>query len=209
MFRRRARPNAIGLVQIFLWPKSGWNRAGQYLWHRLHRLPGTPHSIAAGLASGAAVSVTPFIGAHFFLAMVLAWFIRGNVIASAFGTIVGNPWTFPVIWLTTYYLGNVMLGNGLPAGDVALNFADMFSGLVRSMIEVDGTLFMEHVWPVWWPMILGSLPALVLTWGVVYVVFYRLVEVYQRRRLARRVALGLLPTDSLTLENQTSETMLP
>lgn len=188
MFRRRVQPNAISLVQVLLWPKSGWNRAGQYLWHRLHRLPGTPHSIAAGLACGSAMSVTPFVGVHFFMAAALAWLIRGNVLASAFGTVIGNPWTFPVIWLTTYYLGNFILGNGFLISDPDLSFSDMFSGLIRSMIEADGALFMDLVWPVWWPMIVGSIPSALLTWVVVYTVFYKLVEMYQIRRQARRAA---------------------
>lgn len=188
MFRRRVRPSTLRIVQFSIWPRSGWTRAGQYLWHRLHRLPGTPYSIAIGLACGAAMSVTPFVGVHFFMAALLAWLFRGNVLASAFGTILGNPWTFPVIWLTTYYMGNFILGNGLPVGDQAHNFEGMFSGLVRSMIEADGALFMDRVWPLWWPMMVGSIPSAILTGLVTYFVFYRLVEVYQKRRAKRLVA---------------------
>ncbi len=187
MFRRRTQPSAFNLVQVFLCPKSGCTRAGQYLWHRLHRLPGTPHSIAAGLACGSAMSVTPFVGVHFFMAGALAWLMRGNVLASAFGTVIGNPWTFPVIWLTTYYLGNFILGNGFAVTDSAFSFSDMFSGLIRSMIEADGALFIDRVWPVWWPMIVGSIPSALLTWIIVYSVFYKLVDVYQTRRAAKSI----------------------
>ena len=187
MFRRRTQPSAFNLVQVFLCPKSGYTRAGQYLWHRLHRLPGTPHSIAAGLACGSAMSVTPFVGVHFFMAGALAWLMRGNVLASAFGTVIGNPWTFPVIWLTTYYLGNFILGNGFAVTDSAFSFSDMFSGLIRSMIEADGALFIDRVWPVWWPMIVGSIPSALLTWIIVYSVFYKLVDVYQTRRAAKSI----------------------
>lgn len=187
MFRRRARPPVLNMVKWFFWPERGWNRAGRYVWHRLHRLPGTPHSIAAGLACGGAMSVTPFVGVHFFLAAGLAWLMRGHILASAFGTAIGNPWTFPVIWVTTYYSGQFILGQGLPSPDISVDFADMFSGLVRSMIEADGVLFMEKVWPVWWPMIVGSIPAALLTWSIMYIVFYRLVQAYQKRRLAKRM----------------------
>lgn len=185
MFRRRARPSIVNMVKWFFWPERGWNRAGRYVWHRLHRLPGTPHSIAAGLACGGAMSVTPLIGVHFFLAALLAWLMRGNVVGSAFGTLIGNPWTFPVIWVSTYYLGQFILGQGLPTGEMTVNFADMFSGLIRSMIEADGALFMDKVWPIWWPMIVGSIPSALMTWIVMYTVFFRLVEAYQKRRLAR------------------------
>jgi uncharacterized protein (DUF2062 family) len=207
MFRRRVRPSAIKIAQLFLWPRTGWHRAGEYLWHRLHRLPGTPHSIAAGFACGAAMSVTPLFGIHIFLGSGLAWLIRGNVLASVFGTILGNPWTFPVIWLTTYYLGSILIGDGVPGGEVALNFTDMFTGLIRSMIEADGALFMSRVWPVWWPMIVGSIPCALLTGTIVYFVFYRLVEVYQRRRKARRMARHIKGADGEASVVCTSEVL--
>ena len=181
MFRRRVRKSRFALVRETLWPRTGWRRAGSYIWHRLHRLPGTPHSIATGVACGCAFSVTPLVGIHFFLAAILAWLIRANVIASTFGTIIGNPWTFPFIWLTIYHLGRVMMGLGLSL-DVELDFTGMFMGLVQSMIEADGVLFMEQIWPIWLPMFVGCVPVSILTWLLVYAVFFRLTDSYQRRR---------------------------
>ena len=35
-------------------------------------------------------------------ALLVAFVIRGNLIASMIGTAVGNPFTFPFIWLTIY-----------------------------------------------------------------------------------------------------------
>ena len=34
----------------------------------------------------------------------------GNLLASAVGTVVGNPWTFPVIWLLSFELGAFLIG---------------------------------------------------------------------------------------------------
>ena len=45
--------------------------------HRIKRLPGTPQSIAAGVACGVAASFTPFIGLHFVLAALFAWLVGG------------------------------------------------------------------------------------------------------------------------------------
>ena len=185
MFRRRARKSTLTLLRETVWPRIGWHRTSQYLWHRLHCLPGTPYSIAAGLACGTALSVTPLVGIHFFLAALLAWMIRGNVLASAFGTVVGNPWTFPIIWMGTYHLGKGVMGHGI-SWDAELDFTAMFTGMVQSMIEADAVLFMDQVWPVWLPMFVGCVPLSILTWLVTYVVFYRLTESYQRRRRAKR-----------------------
>ena len=111
MFKRRKPRPALQRLFDAVWPKGGWRRSGTYVAHRLRRLPGTPYRIAAGFASGAAISFTPFIGLHFILAVVLALVLRGNLIAAAIGTVVGNPWTFPIIWLWIYSLGTWLIGN--------------------------------------------------------------------------------------------------
>ena len=111
MFRRRKNMTILQRSREFVWPRMGWLRAGTYIRHRVARLPGSPYSIAAGLACGAAVSFTPFIGLHFVLAALIAWLIGGNLIASAIGTVVGNPWTFPFVWWGTLRLGELILGS--------------------------------------------------------------------------------------------------
>jgi len=181
MFRRRAEKPLYLRVLYSFWPKNGWRRGGRYIWHRLHRLPGSPYSIAAGLATGAAFSVTPLIGIHFFLAALFAWAIRGNVVASAVGTVIGNPWTFPVIWISTYQVGRFILGQEVPLG-TELDFTAMFMGLLQSMIEADATIFLEEVWPIWFVMAVGCIPFSIATWVGVYIIFYRLTERYQERR---------------------------
>ncbi|MDH3231800.1 MAG: DUF2062 domain-containing protein, partial [Alphaproteobacteria bacterium] len=95
MFRRRTQQPVHHRVSNLIWPRMGWGRVFMYLWHRVGRLHGTPHSISAGFASGAAVSFTPFVGVHFILAALTSWFSRGNIVAGLIGTAVGNPWTFP------------------------------------------------------------------------------------------------------------------
>lgn len=141
------------------------------------RLPGTPHGIAAGLASGVAASLTPFIGLHFLLAALLAVIVRGNVIASTFGTIVGNPWTFPFIWLVTYKLGVKALGMQA--------HAHPFAGLTwTSLVENPMILF----GPVLGPMMLGALPLAFLGWWATYWPMKRLVGYYRARRAAKIAA---------------------
>jgi len=126
------------------------------------------------------------VGVHFFLAAALAWLIRGNVIAAMFGTVIGNPWTLPVIWLSTYEIGHLIIGRGGIEG-ANLNFTQMFQGLLQSMIEADGHLFLEQVWPILMPMLVGSIPCATLTWIFVYTVCFRLTATYQSRRKAKRL----------------------
>ena len=175
MFARRRRRPLGGRLRDLLWPRAGWRRAGAYVGHRVRRLPGSPHSIAAGFACGVAVSFTPLIGFHFVLAAVLSWAIGGNVLASAIGTAIGNPWTFPFIWLASYRAGAWMLGGGAApdAAPAALTMSSIFDDPV--------SLFL--------PMTVGGLPMAAAAWAVSFWLVRRAVARYQqlrKLRIARR-----------------------
>lgn len=153
----------------------GWRRYLFYMRHRLGRMEGTGYSIAAGFASGAAMSMTPFMGFHFILSALLAWVLRGNLLASAIGTVVGNPWTFPLIFFWTYKLGCFMLGTE--------GLAEPFEGLAFSAVLHDPWQALK---PVLWPMIVGSAPTAFVVWWVSYWLLLKLIEQYKRQRTERR-----------------------
>ncbi len=170
MFRRRVSMTFPQRAREFLWPRMGWLRAGAYLRHRVARLPGSPYSIAAGLACGAAVSFTPFIGLHFVSAALIAWLIGGSVIASAIGTAVGNPWTFPFVWWGTLRLGELILGSSRAAE-------------VPPRISLH--YIFDHPFEVLLPMTVGGAICAVAVWIVVYFPTRYFVERYQRLRSER------------------------
>lgn len=168
MFQRRHRLSPIQRLKELAWPRQGWRRSTVYFAHRLGRLPGTPYRIAAGFACGAAVSFTPFIGAHFVLAALLSLLLRGNILASAIGTVVGNPWTFFLfIWPVTYKIGQTLLGVEADELDVE-NVTVMYLA--------------ENFWSVFWPMTVGGIPSAVVAWFVAFVPIYVIVQQYQRAR---------------------------
>ena len=172
LFRRREKLSRLARLRRFVWPRMGWGRVLRYWTHKLKRLQGSPYAIACGFACGAAVSFTPFIGFHFILAAVLAWALRGNVIASAIGTAVGNPWTFPFIWAGIMWIGTWILGyergQELPA---ELTFGAIF--------EQPGTVLL--------PMLVGALPTGVIVWVLFFFPIRRVVGNYQHHRQARRL----------------------
>ena len=170
MFRRRHPIPLWRRLRGWLWPDIGWRRLGTYLVKRITRMPGTPHSIAAGLACGTAMSFTPFIGLHAVLSVLLSFVVRGNYLAAVAGTIVGNPWTFPVIWLTTYQLGHFMLGS-TPS---------------RVAPEPELTSRWQEVRALIWPMTLGSVPLGALAGLTIYFPSVRLIAAYQEARRRRR-----------------------
>lgn len=139
----------------------------------MRRLPGTPYRIAAGFACGAAISFTPFIGFHFVGAALLSILLRGSLFASAIGTVVGNPWTFPFIWAWIYALGQWLLG-----GEVVSELPAVLSL----------TYIFERPLDVLWPMTVGGVPTSVAAWFAFFWPVRGAVAEYQhaRRLLVRR-----------------------
>lgn len=171
LFGRRYRKSLWRHARELLWPTAGLKRAAIYIAHRVRRLPGTPSSIAVGFACGAAVSFTPFIGLHFVLAALLALALGGNVVASAIGTAVGNPWTFPLIWSAIYGFGRWLLGR--PAASL----------LPRDMSL---TWIFENPGEVLYPMVVGSMPISIAAWFIFFWPCYKAVQRYQAARQGRR-----------------------
>ena len=172
LFRRRRKRSIPARLVELLWPRMGWKRAGRYYVFRIKRLPGTPYSIACGFALGAAVSFTPFIGFHFVLAAILAWGLRANLLASAIGTAVGNPWTFPGIWFGVLWLGSKILGREMPE----LSFSDL-----------SVTMIFDHFSTIGVPMIVGGIPAALVTWVIFYIPIRRAIANYQHHRHSSRI----------------------
>lgn len=160
-------------------------RSGQYVTKRILRLTATPHAVAAGVAAGAFTSFTPFMGLHFFLAFVLAWLLRGNLLASALGTFVGNPLTFPFIWAATYKTGQYVLNNVADAGDPPALGAAM-KNIFNSVWQLDGTgalMGLEQIWtPILYPMLIGGLIVGPIVAVPIYFVTRRAAAIFREGR---------------------------
>ena len=147
--------------RVWIWPRRSWLRSGQYVTKRILRLTATPHAVAAGVAAGAFTSFTPFMGLHFIFAALFAWALRGNLLASALGTFVGNPLTFPFIWAATYNTGQFILHQAhshaappdiLLATKNVMGAAFAFDG--RAALDA-----LEQIWdPLLFPMLVGGIP---------------------------------------------------
>jgi uncharacterized protein (DUF2062 family) len=183
MFQRRQKLSLGSRVGSWLWPRMGVKRTVSYYWHRLQRIPGTPSSIAAGFACGTAISMTPFYGTHMVVAGVMAWAIRGNIFASLVGAQASNPWTAPPLWFMAYYFGAWMLGMEL-AGKPP-HFIEMFKGLTDSVLQTDLGMFRERVWPIFWPMLLGSIPMGIVVGLGSYFALLPVLKGVQHRRFER------------------------
>jgi len=187
MFLRRRKITWAWRFREAMWPSAGWRRSTHYLFHRVARIPGTPHFIAAGLACGAAISCTPFVGLHFVLAFALAWAVRGSLIAAAIGTAAGNPWTFPIIWAWTYEFGHWLLNANSPMPVESVNFVRLFARITSAMLHLDVTFLLKTAGPMLWPMLVGSVPTAIVVWFAFYLPLKPMVAAYQHRRRSRRM----------------------
>lgn len=197
VFKRRDRPAFSRRVREALYPRRGFRRGFDYLAHRVRRLPDTPHRIALGFACGVFVCFTPFFGLHFLLAAGLAWLLRGNVVSSLIGTLIGNPLTFPLIASIALALGRRILGYGVTGRDfgrIADAFGQAFVGLWASILSLFGagesewhklTLFLTDIVAPYF--VGGFLPGLVAAIASYYLT-RPLIAAYQTRRRARMLA---------------------
>ena len=184
MFGRKKPLSPLTRAAEFVWPRRGFTRGWGYLWRRVQRIKGSPHAIAAGVAAGAAVSFLPFIGLHFVLAVLSALILRGSMIAAMIGTVVGNPWTFPFIWIATYRLGrwlDIGEGKAIAEGSIGARLKAAFDALWEGSFE----LALKDGWSVLAPMLAGGLIIGALVGGLLYLLVRKAAATYQASRKAR------------------------
>lgn len=172
LFKRREDPGYWERFKLWLWPRVSWRRSALYYLKRILRLSGTPYAIAMGAAVGAAVSFTPFIGLHFILTFLIAWLLRGNLIAGAFGSFIGNPITFPFIWAGTYQLGQMLLSQESRRVPMRLG---------EDLLQKSW----DQLWPIIEPMTVGAIPLGLATGAIVYLIVYKAVSAYREGRSRR------------------------
>lgn len=91
-------------------------------WYKqLISLKGEPDAIAAGLAIGVFIGVTPTIPLHTILIILICFLFKKNITAGYLGSwIISNPLTIPFFYVAEYRLGKCLLRNSYKA----LNLSD-------------------------------------------------------------------------------------
>jgi MFS family permease len=115
----------------------------------------------------------------FLIAAAVAWIIGGNLVASAIGTAVGNPITFPFIWGATLEVGKLILYGRQPS-----------SIGPRDIGHLLWNLDFSRLWePFLKPMAVGSLPLGIAAGLIFYVLARWATRTFRdqrRKRLAER-----------------------
>lgn len=194
IFKRREKATLKDRVRQAIAPRKGFWRGMGYIGKRIRRLVDTPHRIALGFACGAFVSFSPFFGLHFFLAAGCALIVRGNVLAALFGTVVGNPFTFPFIATTSLWIGRWLMdvaSDGSNFDAIMEAFGNAFSEIwssVKGWFGYEETVtqglarFFEDVFV---PYLVGGIVPGLVTAAACYYAIVPVVAGYQRRRRER------------------------
>ncbi len=193
VFKRREKRPLWQVVFEFFWPRGGWSRAAQYVRHRLHRLPDTPEKIARGIFAGVFTTFTPFYGLHFLTAAIIAFVMRGNILAALLATFFGNPLTYVPIGVISMRMGYFLLGTPAHSDDhiarsLGGKFMDAGEALQHNVMAMftDATvdwhslkIFYDEVF---FPYLIGGIiPGLVAA-TICYIISVPLIRAYQKRR---------------------------
>lgn len=140
-------------IKEFFYPSIGIKAWIKYMRISLSRKPATSHQIALGFAAGVFISFTPFVGFHCILAALIAYLLSANIVSSLLGTLIGNPWTFPIIWAWTLKFGNYILyQKEIPPENLHLmtKIHDLLHLSILELIDV--------ILKIIYPMIIGGIP---------------------------------------------------
>lgn len=140
---------------------------------RLAKIRDTPESIARGFATGVAISFTPLVGFHLLIALGIGKLFKQNGVATVIGTMVGNPWTFPLIWYLTFNSGEIILRQ--QTAEIPEKFSLFFKEIFHMVIMLDFKGFFDDIWPVFYPMLVGCIPFYVGVWWLSFITLRRII----------------------------------
>jgi uncharacterized protein (DUF2062 family) len=167
-----------------------WRRLRERATHVLH-LDEEPSRLAAGMAAGVFIGLTPFYGLHTLLALAAAYVFRLNKVATITGAWLNLPWFAPFVYAFCLRLGEAVISGDWSSFSLASvhGLAHSVGGILEaSPWETAGTL-----WEAIWGMLFhASVPLFVGTTivGAVLAVaayFITLEAVRDVRRLRARI----------------------
>lgn len=200
VFQRRDRRGIMQLLRDLVWPKGGWLRAVEYIKLRIRRLPDPPERIARGIWAGFAVTFTPFIGVHFVVGGLLAWVLRGNVLAAVLATFISNFLTLPIFGAISLRIGYWLMDMNPERGLMRRflqRFAEAGQDLWKNIKAIFGPAETNWEWlapfyaEIFLPYLVGGLIPGVLLGTVGYYISVPVIRAYQNRRrgmLAEKLA---------------------
>jgi len=131
-------------------------------YNRFISLKGAPREIAAGMAIGVFIGVTPTIPFHTVAIVFLCLLFRQNMTAAILGaTCVSNPVTIPLFYLAQYELGRSLLN---------------YESLKVTLNDYSLKSILDLGWNILYPLQVGGLLMAVVFTVPAYFITYRAVS---------------------------------
>ena len=188
-FGRKKKKKLIISIYNFIKIFFAFSRTKKYISLSIKRIKGTPQALSLGLATGIAISFTPFIGLHALLAIFISWIIGGSMAAALIGTLFGNPWTFPFIWYFTFEIGQ-FINYGFISYEEEFSFkvikkeVSTLLAIVKNIIifanifELEENVAKLKLIPF---MVVGSIPLVFISWIFSYFSFLIIFKSYKKK----------------------------
>ena len=188
-FGRKKKKRLIISIFNFIKIFFAFSRTKKYISLSIKRIKGTPQALSLGLATGIAISFTPFIGLHALLAIFISWVIGGSMAAALIGTLFGNPWTFPFIWYFTFEIGQ-FINYGFLSYEEEFSFKIIKKEISTLLVILKNIIVFANI-----PeleenveklklipfMIVGSIPLVFITWILSYFSFLIIFKSYRKK----------------------------
>ena len=188
-FGRKKKKRLIISIYNFIKIFFAFSRTKKYISLSIKRIKGTPQALSLGLATGIAISFTPFIGLHALLAIFISWIIGGSMAAALIGTLLGNPWTFPFIWYFTFEIGQ-FISYGFLSYEEEFSFKIITKEISTLLVILKNIIVFANI-----PeleenveklklipfMIVGSIPLVFITWILSYFSFLIIFKSYRKK----------------------------
>ncbi len=120
--------------------------------------------------------------------------MRGNFVAVVVGTLVGNPWTFPFLWVAAYEVGHFLLGGthtGVQPEPWTLQDLTGYVGEAAGQIATLGPVatvkrLVADFSVVAKPIVVGAIPLGTAAGLLTYFPLVRMIAAYQEAKRRRR-----------------------
>jgi uncharacterized protein (DUF2062 family) len=151
----------------------------EHLRDRLQSVVGVkepPARLAAAWAVGIGIGMSPFLGLHTAIALLLAFAFRLNKVDVFIGTLIVNPWTLSAYFPAAVFLGKRLTGVHIPSVELPTPQTVFHLALWRG-----NATWIRSVLIAWG---VGATVCALLSGVITYFVLDQAIERHRRRRLA-------------------------
>lgn len=85
------------------------------------RVDDTPHRLALTFSVGVFLGMSPLVGLHTVIALLLAWLLRLNRVVILSGVFINNPWSVIPIYTFNTWIGTKLFSTNLTVTEVDWN----------------------------------------------------------------------------------------